>query len=98
MVIVIAKTFGRPVKEILEQPFAITLWTWMELQETQRIERLIQEGHELNNASITSIAVNDPKQLREIEYDWKKRVGMVPDAQTTMQEVLDRFKDTEDKG
>lgn len=91
----VAKALSRPMDEILKQPWGVTLWTWMELQEVKRIDRLLEEGDDINRAALTSIAFNQPKDLKNVQYEWQKKVGIIDDAETTFAKLQKMFNENQ---
>lgn len=78
--ILVAKTLGMKVQEVIEQPFALTLWTWMEIQEARRIESLIDDNRSLRDAGRLAMAFHEPNKLREEQAEWEVRAGIALSA------------------
>src|SRR4029077_11341994 len=81
VVVGVAKAFARSVQDVMEQPWALTLWTWMELTEYERISGLVAEQIELHGAFHTALAFHEPKRLKDEEWEWKKRAGLIQSAE-----------------
>lgn len=49
---------------MLSQPFALTLWTLYQIEEVERIERLVDRDGRFDQAGITAAAVLDGKAFQ----------------------------------
>jgi len=56
---------GPRFPDVLEQPWALTLWTYYQLAERNRIRALIERIDAVNDATLTAIAFNEPKKLAD---------------------------------
>lgn len=52
---------GRPVREVVRQPAALTLWTFLQLEDLQRLERLQAKDDRHDLASLIAAAVFDAR-------------------------------------
>lgn len=53
---------------MLEQPWALTLWTYQQLNERKRITDLVESIERVNTAILNALAFNEPHKL-SIERD-----------------------------
>lgn len=67
------------MRELLAQPWALTLWTWLQLQERDRIAHLLERDADVHRAHLAALAFNDPPQLREEEARVKADMRIGPD-------------------
>lgn len=49
----------------------------MELQEANRIERLYADNQDIHRAHMSAIAFHEPGKLSDLDYEWKKRAGII---------------------
>lgn len=60
----VASTVGPPFPAVLEQPWALTLWTYYQLTERDRIKGLRRRIRDVNNAILTAVAFSsEPNKL-----------------------------------
>lgn len=63
--VAVAKDAGPRFPDILDQPWALTLWTYYQLSERDRIRTLIERIDAVNDATLTALAFNEPKKLSD---------------------------------
>ena len=73
-----------------EEPYALTLWTFFQIMERERIEQLLARGRRLDAALLMAAAYNDPKVLREEHQDYIAELRLPVDrrARTQRREEL----------
>lgn len=73
----------------MRRPYYRTLWTYLQLQEVERIDALKKRGNELHVAGLLAIAFHEPKKLGDEYHRWMDELGMLP----TAEEAIDRAQD-----
>lgn len=58
-----AERCGPDFPSVLAQPFALTLYAWLMLQERDRIRRLVDRERDIYRATLNAMAFNEPKHL-----------------------------------
>lgn len=64
VVVDVAGHTGQSVREVLREPFALTLWTWFELLRIRKERTAERLGERVDVAGMMALAFHDPKQLR----------------------------------
>lgn len=77
MVVQVAIASGRTVAEVARQSFALTLWTWAELQEIEREETVRRLGERTDLAGQVAIAFHQPQDLQKLELRYLKAAGQL---------------------
>lgn len=54
---------GRPIREVLYQPASLTLWTFLQLADVERVERLVARDARFDLAQILAAAVLDGRHF-----------------------------------
>jgi len=58
---------GHDMQRVWRQPYAVTLWTWHQLQSRNRVITLTREHERIDAAGLVAMAFHDPKQLAQAE-------------------------------
>lgn len=80
----VAHSFGRTIEEVMEDSWVLTLWTYGELQEYDRIERLKRESIRMELTYMIARAFHQPESLQEIKDEWLNRAGYTPDTENIL--------------
>jgi hypothetical protein len=72
------------VAHILRAPYYRTLWTFLHLQQRERIDDLLSRGRALHGASLSAIAFHEPKRLSDEQRRLMEDAGQVPTPETTL--------------
>lgn len=59
----VATAQGRSVQLVAAEPFALTLWTCLQLQQVQHVEAVEAEQNRYDLAGLIAHALNDPEKL-----------------------------------
>lgn len=73
----VATRTGRSVAEVVQQPFALSLWTWAELREIDREATVTRLGERLDAAGMTAMAFHDPPSLQKQELRYYRQAGLL---------------------
>lgn len=77
----VARLTGQPVRDVLREPYALTLWTWWIIQEQQERETLRLEHARIDAAGLQALAFHAPKQLHKVESDFLARARLVGETE-----------------
>jgi hypothetical protein len=75
---VVARAFGRDWWAQYREPLHRTLIAFDRLDEVERIERLVAEGHDLDRAYLHNKAVNAPPELEKSYREWQGKLRRDP--------------------
>lgn len=73
----VAARSGRSVAAVLEEPYALTLWAFVQMQDAERIAGEIRRRERLEMAHFDAYAFHAPKELGRIE---REVLGEIPTA------------------
>lgn len=76
-----AREFGRPVREVLGEPYALTLWSWGQTVAMGREERVTRMGERTDLAGLMALAFHEPAKLQTAENRYLKAAGMLKATQ-----------------
>jgi hypothetical protein len=71
------KATGQSVRTVALESWALTLWTYVQVQEIETIARVHAEGDRIQLASLFAAAVHEPKQLEQRDQEWRQRAQLV---------------------
>lgn len=63
---------------MLRAPYHVTLWTYLHLQQREKLEGFKDRGHALYVASLMTYAFHDPKKLNDEHQRLLASAGQVP--------------------
>lgn len=72
-----ARETSTPVREVAGESFAITLWTWSELQTMAREDGVQRMGERTDMAGQVAIAFHQPQDLQKMEMRYLKAAGQL---------------------
>ncbi len=87
-----AKEFGRPVREILAEPYALTLWSWGQCQALHRERRVTKMGERTDLAGLVALAFHEPAKLQTAETRYLRAAGMLKPMQQAQKARLDSLR------
>jgi hypothetical protein len=87
-----AREFGRPVREILAEPFALTLWSWGQCQTIGREARVTRLGERTDMAGLMALAFHEPAKLQSAENRYLKAAGLLKPMQAAQKARLDTLR------
>ena len=68
--------------------FALTLFTFLQIEEARRLEDLKTEWRQIEKAGLTAVAFHKPSKLADAVEDYKRRLKLVP----SREEAIERAK------
>jgi hypothetical protein len=71
---------GRNMLHIWKEPYAVTLWTWCQIQQRNRVHSLTREHERIDVAGLVAMAFHDPKQLATAERRFMNKVASASDT------------------
>jgi len=81
-----ARDTGRSVREVAGESFALTLWTWAELQRMAREEMVERMGERTDLAGLVAVAFHEPQKLQQAEMRYLSAAGR-------LSQMLDETRD-----
>jgi len=76
-----AREFGRPMREMLAEPYALTLWSWGQCQRMTGEARVTRMGERTDLAGLMAVAFHEPAKLQAAENRYLKAAGMLKPMQ-----------------
>jgi hypothetical protein len=76
-----AREFGRPVREVLGDPYALTLWSWSQTTAMHRELRVTRMGERTDMAGLVAMAFHEPAKLQTAENRYLKAAGLLKATQ-----------------
>lgn len=80
---------GQLPRRIMREPYAQTLWTYLQLKDHERIEGLRRRKRQIDEAALAAFAFHEPRRIGDEYHQWKADIGLLP----THEEALDRAHD-----
>jgi hypothetical protein len=77
---------------VAREPYALTLWTYLQSEEAERLDSLTREREQIRGADMIATAFHDPKKLQRYDANWRSRVMGKPD-ELTQEELSARADD-----
>jgi hypothetical protein len=75
-------------------PYALTLWTYLQRDESERLDSLVREREQIRGADMTATAFHDPKKLVRFDQDWTSRaMDRTPLEPKTIEEISQHADD-----
>jgi hypothetical protein len=65
------------MREVLTDPFALTLWTWGELRAIAREASVERMGERTDLAGLVAVGFHDPKGLEKADFRYLKAAGQL---------------------
>jgi hypothetical protein len=87
----VARDTGRPVPEIGGQSFALTLWTWAELEDMAREDQVARMGERTDLAGQVAVAFHQPQDMLKLEHRYLKAAGQLTPMIDAARERLTRI-------
>lgn len=84
MIVEVARGTGRSLREVADDSYAVTLYTFLQMQERSRIDRLLTEGNRIDQASLVAFAFHEPKKLAEVADRFRTRIRSKPSREDAM--------------
>lgn len=88
VIIETAREFGRPVRDVLAEPYALTLWSWGQCQAIGRERRVTRMGERTDLAGLVALAFHEPAKLQTAETRYLKAAGMLKPMQAAQKARL----------
>jgi hypothetical protein len=64
----------------MEEPFGLTLWTFGQVQDHDRIKDVLDMRRQAEEAGNIAAAFHEPKRLGELDTRYKRAAGLIPSA------------------
>lgn len=84
----VAQGTGQSVRTVASEPFALTLWTWGELQQLQREAAVERMGERTDLAGLVAVAFHEPSSLQKAELRYLSAAGQLSTALDETRERL----------
>lgn len=65
---------GRAVRDVSEDSYALTLWTWWHLEQQEKIRGIRREAERQDAAVLAAFAQHSPERLIELQRGFQDRV------------------------
>lgn len=67
------------MRDVVLDSYAVTLYTFLALEEGRRLDRLLEEGDRLSLGGLVSVAFNQPQKLGDLERRYRAKLqGKMP--------------------
>ena len=76
MLVRVAQETGQSVRSVAKESYAVTLWTFKQLQDIGRIERVKSLGERIDTAALMAMAFHEPKTLQDAEREYRRQAGL----------------------
>jgi hypothetical protein len=73
----VAASTGRPMADVANESFALTLWTWGELREIAREREVERLGERVDVAGMVAMAFHEPWRLQGEEHRYYRAAGVL---------------------
>jgi hypothetical protein len=67
------------VQNILRQPASLTLWTYLELQDADRIDALVERSGRYEEAALIGVAMSSGKEFQRADAAFRATLRRHPD-------------------
>ncbi len=91
MIVDTARETGQAVREVAEESFAVTLWTWAELRQIEKEASVARMGERTDMAGQMAIAFHQPQDLQKMEMRYLKAAGQLSQMLETQKERMQRI-------
>jgi hypothetical protein len=79
------------MREVLTEPFALTLWTWGELRAIAREASVERMGERTDLAGLVAVGFHDPKGLEKADFRYLKAAGQLKTMFTGARERAEKM-------
>lgn len=86
MIVKVADRFKQPLQNVLLDPFAITLWSYLQIMRLEREELIQKMQDRLENAGLITSGFHDPQTLKKYELEYLRQAGL-------LKKVIDSARD-----
>jgi hypothetical protein len=60
---------GQSLRAVAEEDYAVTLWTYLQVEEDARLARYVSRSERLDLAALLALATHAPKELDRVRRD-----------------------------
>lgn len=89
VIVRVAVATGRDVAALALASYAVTLWTFLQLEEIERLRAVKEERDRLDVAGLTAAAFHEPHRLEIREQRFLSRVGALPSREEAMRRAFE---------
>lgn len=75
VIVQVARETGRPVREVAQESFALTLWAWGEIMAMDKEAAVERMGERTDLAGLVAVAFHEPASLQKAEFRYLKAAG-----------------------
>lgn len=90
MIAQVARLAGSSVTQTASESYALTLWAFIQSQERERLDSIVNQRREIDQAYMMAAAFHDPKKLSLFENQWRADVTRPADLPATREELSRR--------
>ncbi len=69
----VAREHGRSVQAVASDSYALTLWTYLQSEEAERLTSLTREHNRIQLADMIAVGFHEPKKLSRFDTAWRQR-------------------------
>lgn len=75
MIVQVAQATGATVREVAGESYALTLWTWAQVQRLTREDAVERLGDRTDMAGLMAVAFHEPAKLQQAEVRYLAAAG-----------------------
>jgi len=92
IIVQVAKGTGTSFKIQAREDYAVTLYTFLQLEQAKKLDSLLEEGGRIEQASLMAIAFHEPKKLKGASEALRRKIMNVPDRATAIRLAAEIWK------
>lgn len=77
----------RSIRDVAQDPYHLTLWTYAQLLGADYREQLRRRGEQLQDAANTAVAFHDPKKLETLGRNHDRAIGLEEPAEDVVKKL-----------
>lgn len=90
MIARVARESGRSIRDVARESYALTLWAFLQSEESRRLDSLVADRRDINAAYMSAVAFHKPEKLSLFENQWRADVTRPKDLPATREELSRR--------
>ena len=84
---------GQSLRSVAEEDYAVTLWTYLQVEEDARLARFVARSERLDLAALLGLATHVPKELERVRRDLLAEVrGERTSIREKESRIIDRLR------